>query len=79
MTGDRGIALSDDSRPGEDGANPAHLRITQTLLLLQLREQLLALFGERGGRSLRDSTRHAGEHQGRQNPTRYHGELLRVR
>jgi hypothetical protein len=38
--------LPDDPRPSEDRADPAHLRITQSMHLLELKEQPLILFGQ---------------------------------
>ena len=47
MTRDRGVALANDSRPSEDRADLAHLRIAQSMHLLELKEQPLILLGER--------------------------------
>src|SRR4029077_20435621 len=47
MTRDRGVALADDSRPSKDRADFAHLRISQSMHLLELKEQPLILLGER--------------------------------
>ncbi len=79
MTRDRGIALADDSRPSEDRADLAHLRITQSMHLLELKEQPLILLGERVLPVCESAPLQAEKHEGLQGPARGHGEPLRVR
>src|SRR5580692_3953305 len=79
MTRNRGVALPDDPRPSEDRTDPAHLRITQPMDLLELEQQPLVLFAECGLRLCKSAPQQTLKHENRQSPSRHHGEPLRVR
>jgi len=65
MTRDPWVALADDSRPSEYSADLAHLRISQSMHLLELKQQPLILLGERVLPVARTLHGRPRKHQGR--------------